>query len=80
MTTDTQTPTVRDILETALGTSLDGIENPGRQEIESWDSLTHVEIVFMLEEQFDVRFGEEEIATLRSLDDIVEILRAKHAT
>jgi acyl carrier protein len=79
MTTDTQTTTVREILEAALSSPLEGVENPARGEIESWDSLTHVEIVFMLEEQFDVRFSEEEISRLTSLRDIIGVLEDKRA-
>jgi len=79
MTADKEQAMVRQILQTALDTTLVGIENSTRGEIEHWDSLTHVEIVFMLEEQFDVRFSEEEIVALRSLADIVALLREKHA-
>lgn len=78
-TADTERTTVRQILQTALDTPLEGIANPTRDEIERWDSLTHVEIVFMLEERFDVRFSEEEIVALHSLADIVALLREKHA-
>jgi acyl carrier protein len=79
MTTDTETTTVREILQAALNVPLDGIDNPSREEIETWDSLTHVEIMFMLEERFDVRFSEDEIPALRSLRDIVDLVAEKRA-
>ena len=78
-TADTESTIVRQILQTALGTSLEGIENPDRDQFPEWDSLSHVEIVFMLEEQFDVRFSEEDMAAMHSLGDIVALLREKHA-
>lgn len=80
MTTRTDAATVREILETALKTTLDGLENPAREEIEAWDSLTHIELVFLLEEQFDVRFTEEEIRELTSQAAILSMLQDKHAT
>jgi acyl carrier protein len=69
---------VRQILETALETSLAEIEDPAREEFERWDSLAHLEIVFMLEEKFDVRFSEEEIGALDSLSRIVAIVSASN--
>ncbi len=73
------TTRMREILETALSMSLDGVPNPSRDELEGWDSLSHIEVVFMVEEEWGVRFSESEIAALRSLDDLVEAVRAKHA-
>jgi acyl carrier protein len=68
---------VREILETALGDQLTGVENPTRGEVEKWDSLVHMEIVFMLEDAFGVRFSEDEIARLGSEVEITECVRGK---
>jgi len=76
----TEVTQLRTILETALAVPLSRVENPSRDQLENWDSLTHIEIVFMVEEAFDVRFSEEEIAKLRSLEDFIGILQVKHAT
>jgi acyl carrier protein len=70
--------TVREILETALGVSLKPPDDPSRQQTERWDSLMHLEIVFMLEEQFGVRFSAEEIIALDSQSGIVSVLRGKN--
>lgn len=70
---------VRQILQTALRTPLDGIEDPAREALFEWDSLTHLEVVFMLEEEFGVRFSAEEILELGSQSAIVATLRSKHA-
>ena len=70
---------LREILETALAMPLEDVENPSRDELEGWDSLAHIEVVFMVEEEFDVRLSEAEIAAVRSLEDLVEVVRAKHA-
>jgi acyl carrier protein len=70
---------VRELLETALGAPPQPADNPARAHTDRWDSLVHLEIVFLLEERFDLRFSEEEIASLDSLDGIVSVLREKHA-
>jgi acyl carrier protein len=72
--------TVRRILETVLGESLDGVEDPSRDQYNRWDSLARLEVVFMLEEDFGGRFSEEEIAVMNSLSGIVSVLRAKQLT
>lgn len=38
--------------------------------IEAWDSLTHLELIFRLEEAFGVRFEMQRIAEMRSLGEI----------
>jgi acyl carrier protein len=72
--------TVRQILETVLGESLEGVKDPSRDQYDRWDSLARLEVVFMLEEDFGGRFSEEEIADMNSLSGIVSVLRAKQLT
>jgi acyl carrier protein len=78
MSIDGVDSTVREILETALGEPLEPGEDPSRSQTERWDSLSHLEIVLMLEEQFAVRFSEEEIVALDSLNGILAVLREKN--
>ncbi len=80
MPVSTHIGAIREVLETALATSLDGIVNPARGEVEAWDSLAHIEIAFLLEERFGVRFTEEEIAHMGSEADIAELLVSKRAS
>ena len=40
-----------------------------------WDSLTHFEIILLLEETFDVRLDPTDIAAMRSVDAIMEVLQ-----
>ena len=42
------------------------------ESIESWESLTHLNLVLSLEQAFDVSFAPEEIAELTSVAAIVE--------
>ena len=50
-------------------------ENPSDK---MWDSLTHLEIIFLLEEAFNVRLDNSDIPVMRSIDAIIEILSSKY--
>jgi acyl carrier protein len=43
-----------------------------------WDSLKHMQLVFSVEEKFQVQFTEEEIPTLDSFSKFLEHLRRHH--
>lgn len=43
-----------------------------RESEPSWDSLKHIELLFALEEDLDVRFDEGELGALSSTDAIIE--------
>ncbi|MFO1487498.1 MAG: acyl carrier protein [Verrucomicrobiota bacterium] len=55
-----------------LGTVLGHPVNPSasRATESSWDSLKHIQIIFAVEEKFNVQFQEEEIPALDSLAKI----------
>ncbi|MFC7678010.1 acyl carrier protein [Paenibacillus sp. GCM10028914] len=65
------------ILSDVLNTAWPPNENPKREELPSWDSLKHMELILRLEEQFNVRFSINEVAGITSLDDLVEIIEVK---
>ncbi|MDR2730217.1 MAG: acyl carrier protein [Treponema sp.] len=46
-------------------------QNPSEQ---LWDSLTHLEIIFLLEEAFDIQLDVADITYMRSIDAIMEVL------
>lgn len=48
-----------------------------RDEIDAWDSLGILTLIARMDEDFQVLLTEEEIQELRSVGDIVEVLR-KH--
>lgn len=49
----------------------------GRASCATWDSLRHVEIVFALEDRFDVQFDEEEFPRMDSTQAIAAMIRAR---
>lgn len=50
-----------------------------RKDVEQWDSLKHVEIVFALEDRYDVQFLESEFEAMDSVSAIVHLLRSRLA-
>lgn len=50
------------------------LENSSEQ---LWDSLKHIEIVFLLEETFDIQLDQSDIVSMRSIDAILKVLSHK---
>jgi acyl carrier protein len=69
---------VMQIFSTMLGAAVDMGTN--RTNMPAWNSLKHMEIMFAIEEQFDIQFSELELSELDSLSEIVDALSGKYAT
>ena len=52
-------------------------ENPSRATEPGWDSLKHIELVFLFEDHFGMRFLEHEIAELEDARGIERILEKR---
>ena len=48
--------------------------------IASWDSLNHINLVLALEKEFQITFAPEEIVTMVSFQEIMEVLNQKGQT
>lgn len=46
-------------------------------DVENWDSLTHMLMIAKVEEEFDVKFKLKELNKLKQVGDIVSILMEK---
>jgi acyl carrier protein len=46
----------------------------------NWDSLSHLKIIVSLEEEFNVKFSDEEMLELTSYEEILKTLRKKNIT
>ena len=69
------TDKIIEIISNVLETKVDA--NASQATCEKWDSLRHLNIMVELEEEFDVSLEPEEIAEMKSLKKIEEILKAK---
>jgi acyl carrier protein len=47
------------------------------QDIEEWDSLSHLDLINYLENQFKISFTFEEILIMKNIGDLVEIISKK---
>jgi acyl carrier protein len=70
---------VAELLTITVGRRIALTEAITRDSEATWDSLKHVELIFMLEDRFGVRFSEEEMAALRSSDEILRVIEEKRA-
>ena len=61
-----------DIISTILNTSLD--ENCIYETENLWDSITHIEIIVAIEEEFGVHIPEDKIPYMTSVKNILEVL------
>ena len=45
-----------------------------RADCPSWDSLKHIEVVMGFEDEYEVRFSADEMASISSLDDLLSLV------
>lgn len=66
---------------TVIGTVLKIQAGPdtSRSGLAAWDSLKHVEIMFALEDEFDIVFSEEDLSGLDSVKAIIQRIAADEA-
>lgn len=63
------------IISQVIKTEVD--ENASQKSIPQWDSLHHLNLVIELEVEFDVSFEPEEIAEMKSVSKIEELIESK---
>jgi len=73
---------VRDQIQTIIREVLDLpdlVLEPGMtaQNIEGWDSLGHISLMFSIESHFGVTFSDTEMANLDQIDDLIDLVRTK---
>jgi acyl carrier protein len=44
------------------------------EDIDAWDSLAHINLMFSLEDEFSVRFSDEEFAGVQNVGEIKRLL------
>ncbi len=47
-----------------------------REDLEAWDSLTHIQLVLSLEKEFGVKFTTQQITKMQSVEDIISFLKS----
>ena len=68
---------IKNVMAAVFGISVDEITDESSPDnVESWDSLKHMNLVIALEEEFDIRIPDEEVGNLMSYQLIEVILRS----
>lgn len=67
---------IKEVLFIEEGTKL--TNETGPDDIDSWDSLGHVNIITAIEDEFDIEISPEEIGEIRTIGDIKKILAHKN--
>lgn len=49
------------------------------QDVEGWDSLSHIRLVVSVEQAFGVRFSTDEISNLENVGEFVDLIESKLA-
>jgi len=52
-------------------------ENPSREAEPGWDALKHIELVFLIQDHFGMRFSEKEIWSLKDALAIERLVQQK---
>jgi len=53
------------------------VETSTAKDVEEWDSITHIEIISEIEDQFGVDFTLEEIEELKNIGDMITLVLSK---
>lgn len=69
---------IKKVFSNVFNLDIETINNESSPDnIESWDSLKHMNLILALEEEFEIEFDEQEIVDSMSYALIVHILKSK---
>ncbi len=54
-----------------------GVENLSSNDAKNWDSLRHLDLIFALEEEFNIKFTNKEITSIKNYKICLMILKKK---
>jgi acyl carrier protein len=65
---------LNDIFRKILKVEMNDYQQLTRENCSKWDSLNHMNLVFALEDEFDIQITQFEIPELKSFNDFIAIL------
>ncbi len=69
-----------EILENILETKVNENTNINMENCKNWTSLTHIDIIMSLEEEFDIKFNREDLNNLKSQQALLEKIQTLKVT
>lgn len=52
-------------------------EKTTADDIPAWDSVAHISLIFAVEDEFGVRFSESDLARLKDVGDLLDIIERR---
>ncbi|WP_052380445.1 acyl carrier protein [Paenibacillus camerounensis] len=71
---------VREIMVSVLGIEATALKDIVREERMEWDSLNHMQLIFMIEDEYKIRFTIEEITQIQTEEQLVLLVSEKTGT
>jgi acyl carrier protein len=68
---------LQDIFQSALDEPVVITEETKRDDVESWDSINHLNLIVELEDKLKISFTKEEIEHLDSVKQLIDIIQSK---
>jgi acyl carrier protein len=65
---------LRDVLDRP---ELEVQDHQSAHDVEGWDSLAHLSILFSLEDRFGVRFTDGEMGSIQNVGELISLISAK---
>lgn len=71
---DTLEEIFRDVFE---DDTIELTESTTAEDIEDWDSLTHIQLIVEIEKKFNVKFTTQEISSLKNVGEFIALVESK---
>jgi acyl carrier protein len=71
------TSRLQDICQQIFGHDIVITEETSANNIESWDSMTHVVLIATIEKEFDITFDIMEIISIATIGDFIDLIDKK---
>jgi acyl carrier protein len=68
------TPIFRDVFEDE---SLVLADDMTADDVDEWDSLAHVRMIFAVEKAFEIKFAASETTSMKNVGDLIKLIEAK---
>ena len=48
-------------------------------DVDAWDSMSHINLILMIEDEFSIRFSDEEVSGLENVGELLRAIKTKQA-